>query len=109
MILSDEKERRDDSNELMAFIDIRCATVPDVVVSATNTAAGSAPGAQQQTGAGVQRVSSIASIASMPNGHASVNINAGGSNTMNLGPLSWNPSLGRDPRGRAKSREYLKQ
>ena len=25
------------------------------------------------------------------------------------GGLGWNPSLGRDPRGRAKSREYLKQ
>jgi striatin 1/3/4 len=33
---------------------------------------------------------------------------AGGSTINNVG-LGWNPSLGRDPRGRAKSRDYLKQ
>lgn len=83
--------------------------VPDVVVSnasqPTSTTSAHPP---QQSQTAVQRVGSTTSLVSLPNGQGS-SIGLGPGSTMNLGPLSWNPSLGRDPRGRAKSREYLKQ
>lgn len=85
------------------------STVPDVIVSNANqpsSATSATSAAQQQVLGGVQRVSSTNSLVGLPNGLGAA---AAAGNTMNLGPLSWNPSLGRDPRGRAKSREYLKQ
>lgn len=120
--------------------DLLPGAVPDVVVSSStakpqagsqaNTAAAtSSPDPTQTTAvpantlaaANLTRPSSLASLASLPNGTTlslsaldqQQKAGAAAGNTLNLNSatpgLAWNPSLGRDPRGRAKSREYLKQ
>lgn len=103
-------------------------SVPEVVVSSSSSqppasaSASAIPSHVQQAAASstsqanLHRAGSTASLASLPNGASTMNL-PGGSSTLNLGVGSstlggaggFNPGVGRDPRARAKSREYLRQ
>ena len=95
---------------------IRCTSVPEVIVSSSaqpNTTASAVPAHLQQGQSNLHRAGSTASLVSLPNGASTMNLPAG-SSTLNLGGgtlnlSGFNPGVGRDPRARAKSREYLKQ